>query len=180
MRNNRGFTIVEILIAIAIIAIMMGMAGIGLSLANSRDTDQGARTIEQALGNARLDAMSKTGTFEVTIDRVSNEVSINRPSGVSTLKLPGRTAVTFEPNTSFVTAGDDPEQIRVVFDKSTGRVQSVSTVETVGDPPVKVEIGGKPPAVLRIEIFNQNRSKVAQVLLIASTGKYFIRYGGNI
>lgn len=75
-QQNKGMTLIEVLVVVAILAITVGIAGVSISLATSRDAEKSAKIINDALESSRMYAMSKTGTFEVIIDGSAHTVSI--------------------------------------------------------------------------------------------------------
>ncbi|MDR0220430.1 MAG: prepilin-type N-terminal cleavage/methylation domain-containing protein [Lachnospiraceae bacterium] len=184
--GDYGFTVVELMIVISILAIMTGMAGFGLSLANSRDTDQGARTIELALASARQDAASKQGDYVVTIDRVNKMVTVERivagtaPVTMLTRTLPARTEISFKDPVNALVA-TEPDKVSISFDKSSGRLKTkpgsggvVLAAAGVADDDISEDV-----RAFRIEVANPSRSKVATVVVVANTGKTLIEYGDN-
>lgn len=139
---------------IAILAIITGATGIGISLASSRDSEKAAKQINAALENSRLCAMSRSGDFTLTIDLSNNEMTVLNEG---TEELPANVDIR-------VQGVSGAGSVQVQFDKSTGRVQQIlvdGTAYTDG--------------VLRITSENQN-GKRATVVLVAGTGKHYVDY----
>lgn len=153
-KENRGYTLVELLVVIAIMAIAVGIAGVSIALASSRDAEKSAKIINSALETSRMYAMSRTGVYTLAVDMEKNELSIS--DGGEREELPGNVKISIP--------GMDVDRAEITFDKSTGKVLSVLT-----DGAVYTDL------VLRITSENP-RGKKATVVLVVNTGKHFIEY----
>lgn len=58
-RDNRGMSLVELIIVIALMSIVIGMTGYGLGLINNKSVDECAKKLEMALNRNRTNAMGK-------------------------------------------------------------------------------------------------------------------------
>lgn len=58
-RDNRGMTLVELIIVIALMSIVIGITGYGLGLVTKKPVDECAKKIEMALNRNRTNAMGK-------------------------------------------------------------------------------------------------------------------------
>ncbi len=58
-RDNRGVTLVELIIVIAIMSIVIGITGYGLGLVTNKPVDECAKKMEMALNRNRTNAMGK-------------------------------------------------------------------------------------------------------------------------
>lgn len=154
--NNKGISLVEILIVVAIMSIAVGGSGVGLSLAYSRDAEKCAKTIDAALENTRMLSMSQKGTFTMEIDLENNILYIRSSESsdpVEEEQLQRRVEIS-------VPADASATSVTVQFDKSTGKVLSMS---------------GESDGVLRITSENSN-GKRATVVLVKGTGKHYVEY----
>lgn len=155
--SNKGFSLVELIIVIAILAIAVGIAGISISLAFSRDAERCAKTIDAALENARMNALSREGDFTLTIDNKTNELNL---AGASTTKLQSGVTIKFSSSEGGISA----DKLAVRFDKTTGRVSNVSANGTAVNA-----------SLFRIEC-ESSRGKRATIILVRATGKHYIEY----
>lgn len=156
IQNNKGISLVEILIVVAIMSIMVGASSIGLSLAYSRDAEKCAKTINAALENARMMSMSQKGNYTMELDMENNILYIRSSESatpVVTEDLQSRVDI-------FVPTDASATSVTVQFDKSTGKVLAMSS-ESDG--------------VLRITSENNN-GKRATVVLVKGTGKHYVEY----
>ncbi len=153
-KNNMGFSLVELLVVLAIMAVMIGSAGIGISLASSRDAQKSAKTIDNALAMSRLCAMSREGEFVLKIDLPNHKLEV---MGEGEEALPGKVDISVQGISTV-------NELQIKFDKSTGKVSQILT-------------DGIPYAdgVLKITSENPN-GKVATVVLVTNTGKHFVEY----
>lgn len=159
----RGITLVEILLSIAILAILTSVSAYGISLLNSRDSEKCARTIEGKLGSLQSLSRAKEGEWymEVSKNAGNNELRIYRTAGgvtelQETIGLQNQVNMVFEADG--ITYAHD--MVKIAFDKSSGKVK---------------EAAGRPPcAVLKIKISNKRGSKKADVILISATGKHYV------
>lgn len=155
-RNNKGISLVEILIVVAIMSIAVGGSGVGLSLAYSRDAEKCAKTINAALENTRMLSMSQKGNFTMEIDLENNILYIRNSEASDPIEeeqLQRRVEISVPADASLTS-------VTVQFDKSTGKVLSMS---------------GESDGVLRITSENSN-GKRATVVLVKGTGKHYVEY----
>lgn len=154
--GNKGITLVEVLVVLAILAIAVGGAGIGISLAYSRDAEKCAKTINAALENTRMLSMSKKGNFTMELDMENNKLYIRSSEEVAPVleeELQNRVKI-FLPDNAGATS------LSVRFDKSTGKVFSMSSEKD---------------GILRITSEN-NGGRRATVVLVKGTGKHYVEY----
>ena len=155
-RNNRGITLIEILVVVAIMSIAVGGASLGISLAYSRDAEKCAKTIDTVLENTRMKSLSEKGEFTMELDMGNHMLYIRsseESEPVVTEKLQNRVAIS-------VPADPSATSVTVKFDKSTGKVLAMSS-----------EDGG----ILRIP-GEHNGGKKATVVLGKGTGKHYVEY----
>lgn len=135
--SARGFSLVEITIVVAIMAVLAGVAVVALAPATVRlQLRSDAREIESLLAGARTRSIVEGRTVEVRFDGRASTVSYGDPARVATLSrgttvssLDGETrasfAVVFHPDGSSdgggVLLGDGARTIRLTVDWLSGR-----------------------------------------------------------
>ncbi len=70
-RNNKGFSYVEFILVIAIIAILIGLAGLTIGLVSRNNITRGIEKVGSSLNQARSTAMargSERGAIEISFD----------------------------------------------------------------------------------------------------------------
>ena len=58
-KDNRGMTLVEIIIVLALMTVIAGMAGYGLSLVSNKPVQECTKKVEMALNRNRTNSMGK-------------------------------------------------------------------------------------------------------------------------
>jgi prepilin-type N-terminal cleavage/methylation domain-containing protein len=177
--NNHAYTLVEMIVVLSVIAIMIGTTGVGISLANSRDAEQGGRAVDVAIANARLGAMSRTSPHEVQIKAATREINVNITGTTaapvwgpaSSPAIPSRTNVRIEiPGITNVT------EVIIYFNRATGRVQKLDV--TAGGSVTTYTAGSASfPNTVRIHVTNDRNTKRATVVLVTNTGRQYMEYG---
>lgn len=163
--DNAGISLMELLLVIAILSIAVGLAGIGISLVFSRDSERCAKTLEGALATARMNAMAQKGTFTLTVDTLGHIVKVtsSERGDIMEENLPRRVTVSFEVNGGTVDLSS-AEELVIEFDKATGKVKAVSGDGTAADG-----------TVYKIHCESENGKRAAAVL-VAATGKHYVEY----
>ena len=141
--DNRGFSLVEIIIVVAILSIMAGVAGYGFSLSNGKPAEECAKKLSAALSHGRTVTLGKyrniitvkmedDGTLTVTEDtliKVEDDGSEVKPSSPrkSTVGAKG-VAVAYQINggdyDSHVMAGGD--FIELQYNSGSGAMKPIA------------------------------------------------------
>lgn len=89
LHNNKGVTLMEILVVLALICILSGLAGLSLSMINSSSVDKAAVMLSSTIDKGRYTAMAKGGDTHgevlitssggkyISIDSVREEMMAN-------------------------------------------------------------------------------------------------------
>lgn len=171
--NNKGTSLVELLVVIAIMSILTGGITYGASLLFSKDASRCATNINDAIYQARIDAMSKAGKYTLTImseagTGVNTAVISTDAEGVSpvTVYLDGESnaSKTIISAKMIDESGSETElslPVVVEFDKAKGCVK-------VGSGSVSAE------GIICFDISQKRGSRTDKVQLVTSTGKHTI------
>lgn len=163
--KDSGYSLVELIVVIAIMAIMVGVMSIGISLMFSRDAEAVAKTIDDELSEARMLAMSRDGEFELVLhldssNPANNNIVINKDSSLYksvTMKKRATLNVSGGGLASPITSGD----VKIVFDKGNGSVKTIN--------------GGTASGVCLIEATAARlTTKKSTVSLVAATGRHYV------
>lgn len=88
--DNRGLSLVEIVIVVTIMTVLTGVMAVGVSLALSKPADECAEKIVSTLSNARITTMGKQGItlkfYEESDQSIWLEEVITNPNGTSSSK----------------------------------------------------------------------------------------------
>ena len=176
--NNKGFSLIELIVIIAIMGVLVGGASLGISLVFSKDAMKCATRLNDSIYDARANSMYKAGKFELSIDNTgsANTATISQtdltPVTSDTVYLDGvdsnkKTTISARFVTEAVPAGTAISlPVSVTFDKAKGNVYSVVDADemTYGDGII----------VFEIEPLRGNRNRKAKVQLVTTTGKHTI------
>lgn len=170
-RNNNGISLVELLVVVAILSIAIGVTGIAVSFAGSKNTERCAKLVDDALESTRMNSLAREGVCALELDTTANTITslvldtvtgTMVPEGDAVL-LPQRVTLTLESVGAFDLAASDV--LRIQFDKSTGRV-------------ARIEADGGTVSVNLVRIHSEDASgKRVTVVLVTATGKHMIEYG---
>lgn len=141
--NNAGFSLVEVLVVVAIIAVLAAMSTSGLSYLIRGNIKKAVKTMHSAIATSRTDSMSRSGKWELVI---SGGPSIGSDSQTDPYVVTnGYTDTTgifvaedeyqFDPMMTSIRLWDADGNLKgyltnIQFEKSTGAVKSVTSTET--------------------------------------------------
>lgn len=171
--NNSGMTLLEIIVVIAILAIMAGGVSLSINVAFSRDASQCASKLNDALYEARMDSMSKPGAFYLEIRMESGEyvaVINDGTNDVYSEKLSENgkiSSITCALNGN-VTSISDVSTVKIVFDKSKGNVKEYNGVGFSTDGASGTNMDGQ----IIFTVKQSRGDRESAVTLVTSTGKH--------
>lgn len=175
--NNKGFSLIELIVIIAIMGVLVGGASLGIGLVFSKDAMKCATRLNDSIYDARANSMYKAGKFELSID---NSGSVN----IATISQTDLTPVTSDTvyldgvdsgkkttiSARFVTVTEAvPEEtdlrlpLNLTFDKAKGNVYfDVDADGTYDD------------GIIVFDITPLRGNRTAKVQLVTTTGKHTI------
>lgn len=190
--DNVGYTLIELIVVISIMAIMTGTAALGLSVAFSKDAARCATLLDDALTETRMLSMSKEGDFSlsITVDAnghhkaiISGGTTTESEEGGSVytetynqeIDLEGDSGIKISSITcnspSITLLGDSASsgnQIKIVFNKTKGNVHSVAINDGAAD---SLENSNE---IMIFDITPVRGNRTAKVQLVTSTGKHTV------
>ncbi len=169
--DNRGISLVELIVVISIMVVLTGVVSMGLGMMFSRDANYVAVRIDDTLTEARTMSMSREGDVTYTLhidsdpagDHSGSYVQIKRVDKAGNLVEDKKTALNkrVDITPANVTA-DGSGNIEIVFDKAKGNVESVN---------------GSAPASGIVYTFTvvsrRNTSSTRVVTLVPTTGRHY-------
>lgn len=168
--GNKGYSLVELIVVIAIMAIMVGVTSLGIGMMFTRDANYVAVRIDDELTEARTLAMSRAGTFTYVL-HADNSGSSHKDGYI---EIVGKDSdenelynkkVLLDKSVTIATDGvsfDGSDNIVIEFDKAKGSVKSIN-----GTSPA-------PGAVYKFTVTStKNSSKTKDVTLVATTGRHY-------
>ncbi len=188
-RDNKAYTLVELIVVMAIMTTMIGLLSLGISVLFSRDGERVAKIIDDRISETRMAAMSKPGTFSLLIHTTAagsgNYIEVEESKLVlkspveagptptpTTTPGPDKTRVDFDSDAyiTFGVQGSVPESasdavIKISFDKANGSISEISLngTEQSLDNIFEIKCSGA-----------RNKTKSASILLMPVTGRHYI------
>lgn len=189
MKDNRGFSLVELLIVVAIMGIMSGFVFIGLPLMTGQKARECANNMSSALGKEKNYALTRSGTIDCYMELLSDT------GGYHVKYYIPKSAVVdgSDPDNDWVLAEEQTigsGQVNVTCDFDDGSSMAVVSGHSLklvyrrtdgalkyalqGDgTTVGVEAnGGLPGTVLQCTGITFDRGKKYQIVLYPATGKH--------
>lgn len=172
-QNNEGFSLVELIVVMAMMFILVGGMSISASLVFSRDAAQCASKLNDAIYTARMDSMSKPGAYFMQIKKVAGEFEVVLNDGTSDvysekISENGKIkAISFDLNgeNGQIT---DSNTVKIVFDKSKGYVKTFNDKEITTDG----ANGTYKDGLIVFTVSQKTGTKTEDVTLVTSTGKH--------
>ena len=160
--DNRGLSLVELIIVITIMVVMTGLISISVSLIFSRDASYVAGRIDDELSEARMYSMSKAGTYTYILhieDPLGSYVELKDDSSYDKIvKLDKNVKITVSGPGGY--SKGDGDDVKIVFDKAKGSVKSVD--------------GSSASGIYTITVVSEKfNGKTKTVTLIATTGRHY-------
>lgn len=157
--KNAGFSLVEIIVVLAIMAVLVGMSATGISLLFSRDAEKCALEIESGLEKLRTYTMSKKGNWHMEIKKESSDyiMTIYRDEGSG--------AAPYEQVNLGSKVNLNPAGIKIEYSRVTGGVAKVDTTGTGWSAPGST-------VLIRVDSVHNGRSKTVSIVTL--TGRHFI------
>lgn len=179
-KNNHGYTLVELIVVIAIMSILVGGSSIGLSLLFSKDASSCATRLNDAIYTTRMNSMSKTGNYTLKVDNTGtaniatiacSDVTPAIPDTVipldDTQNTKRTTIKAYFATESNLAANLDGQEIilpiNIKFDKAKGSVK----FDIDGD-------GTDDDGIIIFKIHAERGNRDAKVQLVTTTGKHTI------
>lgn len=173
-KDSRGMSLVEILIAVAILSLFIGMAGYGLSLSSGKPAEECAQKIASAMQRARTATMGKNAT-KITIYRDSATNKIVIKQGVTTVDESGNPkdvspdpdviANSKDVNIEFRLNGMDDStlssELTIEFKRSNGAVWKINNED--------ITVAGAPSYMPTIKVSKGNTTRLIEIFPL--TGK---------
>ena len=173
--NNKGFSLIELIVIIAIMGVLVGGASLGIGLVFSKDAMKCATRLNDSIYDARANSMYKAGKFELSIDNTgsANVATISQtdvtPIISDTVYLDGvdsnkKTTISAKFVTEAVPAGTAISfPVNLTFDKAKGNVYfDVDADGTYDD------------GIIVFDITPLRGNRTAKVQLVTTTGKHTI------
>lgn len=166
--NNDGYSLVEMIVIIGIMAAVIGVMSLSLKLLFSKDAESMATIVNDELSDVRSMAMSVAGDFEYVLHVDSSNpkgcyVQINKDGSMFrqyALKKGITVTATDNAGTSIIDGSGD---IKFTFDKANGSIKQVNGASPTNGAIYQIHI-----------IATINTSKTEDVYVVPATGRHYI------
>ncbi len=188
IKNNSGYSLVELLVVVSMLAVAVGIISLSVSVMFSRDAERVARTIDDQISEVRMAAMSKPGEYVLTIktnsDGIGNQIEIKKtevvlhdPTSPDPAPTPSEETKTIDiDKDAYIMFGesgsvpDDPASadygdIVITFDKANGSINGITAFGNPADLTKSFEIKC---------IARKNTSKEKKIEIMPVTGRHYI------
>ena len=180
MKNNKGFSLVELIIVIALMGIILGFASVGLGALSSQNEKAASKDIYNMIGSAKTVAMSRAECYLVlTSDSVrivykNTENSTYITASENSIKKTVLVSYSEDgTNYSQIDGSTTQPGIVIKFDRSTGGFDSFyyyNTAYTSGGSAVPYNSSYPISNIRSIKVGDGD--KAIYITLTKSTGKY--------
>lgn len=131
---NSGMTLVELLVAIAIMAVMTTATVIGIGILTSGDSKKASGTLRNALNEVRTSTLSIEASWETVIRNTGDEYEVailKDGQETEVYELGSRIDITFyDSKTGGENVLEDGDELTITFNKSSGSVHKITYRET--------------------------------------------------
>lgn len=129
-KNNKGFSYVELVLVLGIIAIMMGIMALSMSLIGRTNVNKGCDNLNSAMNQARTTSMARgrvNGQITISCQGGKYYYYIGKPGTTESDKekvkfasLPVKISYSLRSNPGVLESLDEGESISIRYDQSTG------------------------------------------------------------
>jgi len=175
MKNNKGFTLIELVIVVAIIAISLTFVSGSLSSIFSLDNKKCIRNIDASLSICRVNAISREGNIYMKIVQKTDGIycEFYENGSLASSEKVGKPKV---PLTIVPSSGSDMEltqtnALYLSFHRDTGGFMTMSGAKHLEDSSVTIEND------YCEKISAKGSQETISVVLVAPTGKHYVEKG---
>lgn len=132
-RNNKGFSYVELILVMAIIAIMIGLMSLTIGLVSRTNVNKAAEKLHATMNQARSTSVARgttNGTLEISYDGSTYYYYVGDPTSadkadkkVELISAPAQIAYTVEGGTDLIPVGST---FTLRYEQATGAFKAIS------------------------------------------------------
>ncbi len=183
-KDDRGLSLIELVVVITIMAVMIGLLSLGISMLFSRDAERVAKQIDDSLSETRLSSMSKQGKFVIKINTKENGngnsidviktgielpdltnpgSNVSTPSSSDHLDMDKTVYITFGQKGALPADASD-DTLEIEFDKADGHITKLQS----GAGSYSFD------SIFEIKCETRNKTKSKSILIMPVTGRHYI------
>ena len=132
--ENRGFTLIELIVVIAILAIVAGFAGVSLTTLTGARAKKAAASTDALLSRCRMGCMSKTGSSYLSLSVKDGKYTAEYYESGATAPTDSFTAdtgVTVQYKTSSALTDLDGTTVKIAFQRDSGELATTGDYKAV-------------------------------------------------
>ncbi len=181
--DNRGISLVELIVVITIMAVMTGITALGVGIMFTKDASYVAVRIDDELTEARMLSMSRSGAFTYVLhydngDPASGYIQILEGDATRANNTEFK-KVAFDKSVKITVTGEGVSStspasgnISIVFNKAQGNVQEIGSVGPAPTYAYTKIADAKEVYTIKVES-TKNSAKTSTVTLISTTGRHY-------
>jgi len=177
INSSAGFSLVELIVVIAIMGVVVAMSSIGIGILNGKDARRCATALDDALKDARMTTMTKQGEYSLQITTESgNYVAnlVNSSGGSANIEKSYNLEGSGKTIKSIIVDGNatpisDSYEVVICFDARKGNVLTDGST-TIGG----VALSSDEVMKFTVSQIKGDSTKVANVSLVTATGKHMV------
>ncbi len=173
--NNKGITLIELIIVVSILSIMTGIVGLSISIVSSADTTNTAERIDQLLERVKSETMSKANSSYLVVYK---DLSADNPgyyAGITTSpdtfvkntdrdENIGSLRINIEYVISSSSTKIENQKIFLTFNRSSGAFEQAQ-IQHASEAPSEIGL------ISEIKITG---GKAISIMLVSDTGNHYI------
>ena len=173
--NNKGFSLIEVIVAIAIMSIVAGIGSLSFSAARRQDVTRAAKSVDSLLSQVRMDNMSKANVEYMYIyintdkDAYCYKLSNSKVNSVAAIQSLPDEEVEICSDSIVISAGTetstatitDNGYVAISFEKSTGAFKCYDS------------LSGSSETTIEQMLFKRGR-KTSKIVMASETGKHSV------
>lgn len=178
MKDNRGFSLVELLVVILLIGLLISVLAMSVSGIFTSEAQKTIKNVNSLISKSKVQSMTRAGDVCVVVYRNADGSVIGEycenGTVISTEKLGGSfgTLSYTDSDGNTVVLADPANKLYIAFERDTG------ALKTIGDSASGAGAAGADTAYCST-ILMQISSREFEITLIQSTGKHGLAEGGR-
>ena len=183
MKNDKGFSLIELIIVIAIMGILLSFASAGIGLLTHQAARVASRDVYNMIGSAQTVAMSKGNSYYI----ISSDSDGNKSVFVSYKPNSNPEYITLQESSvnknvglsyiaggmEYAIDGSTSQGIVIQIDRATGKFKQFYSYS--GNPSAPFDPATDALASVCTDIKVVQGSRVYDIALVAATGKYYFK-----
>lgn len=177
MKNNKGFSLLELIVVIAILAILSGIVITAMMNTGSFKVKKATELLKVSIGETKIEAMSKNMASLTILRDTSGTYYIQRGEGEKEKLVKGNVTISYtEEGSGIETPVESGHPLQFSFSRSSGAFTPIiDSINADGSYQYRtVNSGGTSEVVYCSSIIINCGSRSNRIMLVKDTGKYYV------